>query len=89
MSLWSSRRRYHTPHYARWLRQEWNATHDANRHITSIEIYFMMEYTRPPGESPLNAKLLVYRWSETGRSRLVSYAENKREYRRLLKQAER
>ena len=89
MSLWSGRQRYHTPHYARWLRNEWDAAHDEGQHIASMEIYFMMEYTRPPGEPPLNAKLLVYRWNKTGKSRLVSYADNKREYRRLLKQAER
>lgn len=88
MSIWSKNRRYHAPHYARWLRENWNAEHDEGDRITSLEMYFMLEYTRPPGTPPVSAKLLVYRWRKSGSDRLISYSENQTEYKRLLEEAE-
>jgi hypothetical protein len=89
MSMWSKRRRYHAPHYARWLRREWNASHDDDREVESLRLYFRLEYTQPPGESPVSAKLLVYRWSRSGNEKLVSYRANREEYDLLLDKKER
>jgi hypothetical protein len=89
MSLWSKRRRYHAPHYARWLRREWNETHDDDRRVESLRLYYMLEYTQPPGEPPVSAKLLVFRWDDSGSEKLVSYRTNKAEYKRLLEKKSR
>ena len=67
-------------HYARWLRGEWNTTHANDRDVESLRLDYMLEYTQPPGEPPLTAQLLVYRWSRNGDEQLVSYSTNKREY---------
>ncbi|MBT4867077.1 MAG: HTTM domain-containing protein [Planctomycetaceae bacterium] len=89
MSLWSSRRRYHAPHYARWLRSDWNESHDDDRRVESLRLYYMLEYTQPPGEPPVSAKLLVFRWNDSGSEKLVSYRSNKDEYKRLLEKKKR
>ena len=88
MSMWS-KRRYLAPHYARWLRREWNPTHDDDRGVESLRLYYMLEYTQPPGEPPVFAKLLVYRWSRSGGEKLVSYRANRKEYKLLLDKKER
>ncbi len=39
-------------YYAQYLCRSWNSSHDALKHLNSLELIFMLEVTPPPGASP-------------------------------------
>ncbi len=80
MSLWAERHRVLAIPYAQWLRRTWEAEHGPQRAVTAMEIYYMMEYTEPPGHPPLTMRLLVYQSREPGQERLVPFKTNEEEF---------
>ena len=58
--------RAHIPHYAAWLRHDWNRRHDEARQVESMELYFMLEYTKPDHQPPIESRKMVYRWNVSG-----------------------
>ena len=80
MLLWAERHRVLVVPYAHWLRQRWEAEHGPQRAVIAMEIYYMMEYTEPPGHPPLTMPLLVYQSREPGQERLVPFKTNEEEF---------
>ena len=58
--------RDHIADYAAWLRHDWNRRHDEARQIESMEVYFMLEYTQPDYQPPIESKIKIYRWNGPG-----------------------
>ena len=65
-NVWGGKHRAHIADYAAWLRHDWNRRHDEARQIESMEVYFMLEYTQPDPQPPIESKKRIYRWNGPG-----------------------
>jgi hypothetical protein len=47
MNLWAVSNAPHRGHYAAYLTNQWNRTHDENHQIASLQLFYMREDTLP------------------------------------------
>jgi len=72
--------------YADWLRRRWNEEHGPERHVTSLEIYYRLEWTREDFKPPLYSKQLVFWWNESGESGYHKREDNIANFEEELRQ---
>ena len=74
--MWTEEHRNKAPHYAQWMRRRWNRDHGASQQVESMQIYYMLELTRPDYQPPYRADILIYEWFGDGAERTVSFQES-------------
>ncbi len=63
--------------FAAWTRRTWNAGHPPEQRIESMQIYYVVELTRPDYKPPSRSDQLVYEWDSSGAERTTDIAENR------------
>ncbi|MBI1913520.1 MAG: HTTM domain-containing protein [Planctomycetes bacterium] len=58
-NLWQKDYTAHRLLYARYLCRDWNSRHGGGERVVRVEVYFMLEVTRPNYESPTIRKVLL------------------------------
>lgn len=64
VNLWAKTNVAHRPLYARYLLREWNSRNSGGRELECVEVYFMLERTRPDYQATAPQRLLL--WRERG-----------------------
>ena len=64
INLWAKANVAHRPLYARHLLGEWNSWNSGGRELECVEVYFMLERTRPDYQAAAPQRLLL--WQERG-----------------------
>jgi hypothetical protein len=65
INLWLKDNAPHRVHYARYLARDWDARHGADAELQDVQIYYMLEMTRPDGAPAAPEKILL--WHEPRR----------------------
>lgn len=58
-NLWQASNSGHRIFVADYWRRQWNSTHEANRQVKSLKIYYMLENTPPEGQTPKVRRVLM------------------------------
>ncbi|WP_293368625.1 HTTM domain-containing protein [Nevskia sp.] len=59
--VWSIEFTNSREHYGRYLCRRWNSQHSGDQRLDTFRIFYMLEMSRPPGETPKVEKRLLWR----------------------------